>query len=52
MGQVTRKASKASRPPFALEGIDHILLLVSGMAHMAEVAARACRSTSATRQGM
>jgi catechol 2,3-dioxygenase-like lactoylglutathione lyase family enzyme len=32
MGQVTRKASKASRPPFALEGIDHILLLVSGMA--------------------
>jgi catechol 2,3-dioxygenase-like lactoylglutathione lyase family enzyme len=33
MESVTKKAAKpaASKPPFALEGIDHILLLVSGM---------------------
>jgi len=34
MEHVTKKAAKsapASKPPFALEGIDHILLLVSGM---------------------
>jgi catechol 2,3-dioxygenase-like lactoylglutathione lyase family enzyme len=34
MARVTKKAAKpapASKPPFTLEGIDHILLLVSGM---------------------
>ena len=34
MARVTKKPAKpahASKPPFVLEGIDHILVLVSGM---------------------